>query len=72
MSDLFHEDVSDDYIGAVADVMMKANWHTYQVLTKRSGRMRALLQHGLRRAASEPHIWWDVSVGNKMCGIPLD
>src|SRR5579885_830716 len=35
MSDLFHDGVPDDYIEAVADVMVKAKWHTYQVLTKR-------------------------------------
>ena len=40
MSDLFHEDVPDDYIVAVAAVMQRANWHTYQVLTKRSDRLR--------------------------------
>src|SRR6266446_4064074 len=36
MSDLFHPEVPDDYIIAVARVMEAANWHTYQVLTKRS------------------------------------
>ncbi len=35
MSDLFHQDVSDDYIRKVVHVMLVANWHTYQVLTKR-------------------------------------
>ena len=43
MSDFFHEGVSDDYIIRVANVMMEAKWHTYQVLTKRSERMRDLL-----------------------------
>ena len=33
MSDLFHENVPDEYIEAVATVMAKANWHTYQILT---------------------------------------
>src|SRR5712671_7548918 len=33
MSDLFHEDVSDEYILAVAKVMKLAHWHTFQVLT---------------------------------------
>jgi protein gp37 len=70
MSDLFHEDVSDDYIAAVADVMIEARWHTYQVLTKRSTRMRDLLQSRLRFAAEQKHIWWGVSVENKACGIP--
>src|SRR3954464_12420880 len=36
MSDLFHEGVSDEYVGRVTRVMQAANWHTFQVLTKRS------------------------------------
>ena len=51
MSDLFHEDVPDDYVEAVARVMVRANWHTYQVLTKRAERMRDLLRGPLRFAA---------------------
>src|SRR5881227_791220 len=60
MSDLFHRDVPDGYIEAVCRVMARANWHTYQVLTKRSERMRDLLQGKLRFAAELPHIWWGV------------
>ena len=70
MSDLFHEDVPDDYIEAVVRVMRLADWHTYQVLTKRSERMRDLLQTKLRDAADEPHIWWGVSVENRRHGLP--
>jgi protein gp37 len=70
MSDLFHEGVSDEYIAAVVDVMVKANWHTYQVLTKRSSRMQALLQTKLLDAAKLPHIWWGVSVENRKHGLP--
>jgi protein gp37 len=70
MSDLFHEGVSDDYIEAVARVMVKAEWHTYQVLTKRSARMASLLQGRLRFAADAPHIWWGVSIENKEYGLP--
>ncbi len=70
MSDLFHDGVPDDYIEAVARVMAKANWHTYQVLTKRSARMASLLRGRLRFAAECPHIWWGVSVENKQCGLP--
>src|SRR5215218_6925525 len=44
MSDLFHVDIPDDYIVEVVGVMARASWHTYQVLTKRSERMRDLLQ----------------------------
>ena len=39
MSDLFHDDVPLDYIQAVFDVMRRANWHQFQVLTKRSSRL---------------------------------
>jgi protein gp37 len=57
MSDLFHRDVSEDYIEAVARVMRWANWHTYQVMTKRSERMRDLLLTRLTFTAREPHNW---------------
>jgi len=70
MSDLFHEEVSDDYIVAVVDVMRKANWHTYQVLTKRSERLRDLLKTKLKFASGDRHIWWGVSVENKKHGLP--
>ncbi|MBI5569672.1 MAG: DUF5131 family protein, partial [Desulfomonile tiedjei] len=59
-----------DYIVNVARVMRLANWHTYQVLTKRSERMRALLQGKLRFAARQSHIWWGVSVENRKHGLP--
>jgi len=70
MSDLFHEDVPLEYIQRVARVMETANWHTYQVLTKRSGRLRELLNGELRWAAHLPHIWWGVSVENRQHGLP--
>lgn len=70
MSDLFHEDVPDDYILAVAAVMQRASWHTYQVLTKRSERMRDLLRTRLAAAAACPHIWWGVSVEDQRHGLP--
>jgi len=70
MSDLFHKDVSNDYILAVAKVMELANWHTYQVLTKRSERMQDLLRSKLKHAAALSHIWWEVSVENKKHGLP--
>ena len=69
MSDLFQEDVPDDYILSVVRVMQLANWHTYQVLTKRSERMRDMLQTKLSFAATLPQIWWGVSVENKKHGL---
>jgi protein gp37 len=70
MSDLFHEAVPDDYIEKVAAVMLAADWHTYQVLTKRADRMRAMLATKLRDAATRSHIWWGVSVENRRAGLP--
>ena len=70
MSDLFHDRVPEKYIEAVARVMVAANWHTYQVLTKRSERLRHLLSSTLKFAAKEPHIWWGVSVENQEYGLP--
>jgi protein gp37 len=62
MSDLFHEDVPDEYIRAVVTVMQATPWHTYQVLTKRSERLCSLLNNDLRFAGSLPNVWWGVSV----------
>ncbi len=62
MSDLFHDEVPDEYIERVADVMIQARWHTFQVLTKRGERLESLLKTKLRIAAAAEHIWWGVSV----------
>ena len=70
MSDLFHEGVPDEYIEKVCRVMLAANWHTYQILTKRADRMAALLQGKLQKAAKAAHIWWGVSPENRKHGLP--
>src|SRR3954453_6966376 len=70
MSDLFHKDVSEEYVEAVCRTMERANWHTYQVLTKRSSRLRNMLQTRLQFAAGLPHIWWGVSVEDRAHGLP--
>lgn len=70
MSDLFHKDVPEDYVEAVCRTMERANWHTYQVLTKRSSRLRNMLHTRLQFAASLPHIWWGVSVEDRAHGLP--
>jgi protein gp37 len=61
MSDLFHADVPDDFIMQVFDVMARADWHTFQVLTKRPERA-AELSKGLSWAAN---IWMGTSVENQ-------
>jgi protein gp37 len=70
MSDLFHEEVPDAFIEEICRVMQQARWHTFQVLTKRSERMRDLLCSKLRFAAYESHIWFGVSVENRRYGLP--
>jgi protein gp37 len=58
MSDLFHEDVPDSFIKNVFNIMNRANWHRFQILTKRSDRLLQLNPE-LNWA---PHIWMGVSV----------
>jgi protein gp37 len=70
MSDLFHEQVPDEYIEMVCRVMATAKWHTFQVLTKRSARLQDLLLGKLRFAAKQEHIWWGVSVEDRRYGLP--
>ncbi len=58
MSDLFHKDVPDNFIRRVFDVMIKADWHIFQILTKRSGRLARLGP----TLPWQPHIWIGVSI----------
>src|SRR5437879_12815108 len=70
MSDLFHDGVPDDYVIAVARVMEMAEWHTFQVLTKRSSRLREMLSGKLGFAANLTNVWWGVSVEDRRYGLP--
>ncbi len=65
MSDLFHKDVPEDYIDKVYDVMEQADWHTYQVLTKRSSMMQLYLIGRMNGKPRPKHIWHGVSVENQ-------
>jgi protein gp37 len=69
MSDLFHPEIPDEYIVRVAEVMVEGSWHHFQILTKRSERLRRLLNTKLKFATRSPHIWWGVSVENKKHGV---
>ena len=51
-------------------MMLAANHHEYQVLTKRDKRMKKLLNTMLRQAAKAPHILWGVSVEDRKHGVP--
>jgi protein gp37 len=68
MSDLFHEDVPDEFIESVLGVMAKADWHTFQVLTKRSER----LAHLAPRLAWPDNVWMGVSVENQRWTCRVD
>ncbi|MEE9614308.1 MAG: phage Gp37/Gp68 family protein [Thermodesulfobacteriota bacterium] len=68
MSDLFHEDVPDEFIFKVFDVMRQANWHRFQVLTKRSDRLLELSP----RLPLDTHIWTGVSVENQDYTFRID
>lgn len=70
MSDLFQDEVPDEFIVRVGQVMKRANWHTYQVLTKRSKRMVTLLAKHLKFASELENIWWGVSVEDRTYGLP--
>ncbi len=61
MSDLFHDSVSDDFIFKVFKTMNEANWHIFQLLTKRPDRL-AKLSHKLNWSNN---IWMGVSVENE-------
>lgn len=62
MSDLFHKKIPQGFVDLVFETMERANWHTFQVLTKRSSRMRDYLirRYALKRGPA--HIWCGVSV----------
>lgn len=62
MSDLFHKDVPVEFVNRVFDTMEAADWHVFQVLTKRSSLMRDYLRARYRGARGPAHIWCGVSV----------
>jgi protein gp37 len=67
MSDLFHELVPDTFVHAVFDRMARADWHSYQILTKRPERMVDLVgSYYARRPGLRPlpHVWLGVSIEN--------
>jgi protein gp37 len=68
MSDLFHDDVPLAYVHRVFDVMRRAHWHRFQVLTKRASRL-ALVDPELEWA---PNVWMGVSVESMKCATRID
>jgi protein gp37 len=62
MSDLFHKEIAISFVDCVFDVMERADWHVFQVLTKRSSRMRRYVNDRYQSGAAPAHIWHGVSV----------
>jgi protein gp37 len=66
MSDMFHSHVPDSFIDRVFLTMRRANWHTFQVLTKRAER----IEEYTAEHAVPDNVWIGVSVENKRHGVP--
>jgi protein gp37 len=66
MSDIFHEDMPEDYLNRIFDVIEKTPYHTYQILTKRADRMYEYFS----RRNIPGNIWLGVTVENKKEGLP--
>lgn len=65
MSDLFHKDIPADYISKVFDTMERADWHIYQVLTKRSSLLQKFVNARYSGGKAPAHIWLGVSIENE-------
>lgn len=60
MSDLFHEDIPEDFIAQIFDVMVRADWHVFQILTKRPERLAELAP----RLPWPENVWMGVTIEN--------
>ena len=58
MSDMFHSQIPDDYIRQVFDTMKRAHWHTFQILTKRAGRLYRMAE----QLEWPDNVWMGVSI----------
>ena len=68
MSDLFHADIPEEYVRELFEVMLVADWHIYQVLTKRPARAARFFRRNrdlFPDGAVPPHIWMGTSVENQ-------
>lgn len=70
MSDLFQDEIPDDFILSVFETMRQAHWHSFQLLTKRAERMRAIVSRLPAPLRMLPNVWLGVSVENRKHGLP--
>jgi len=66
MSDLFHKDIPKTFIDSVFETMEKADWHIFQVLTKRSTLLKKYVNQRYKSEPCPKHIWLGVSVEDSM------
>ncbi len=62
MSDLFHKRIPTEFLDRVFDTMERADWHIFQILTKRSALMGHYLQRRYGANSAPTHIWCGVSL----------
>ena len=72
MSDLFHKKVPKSFLDRVFDTMEKADWHTFQILTKRSTLMRNYLNNRYEDTAGPDHIWCGTSVEDRQAASRIE
>jgi protein gp37 len=65
MSDLFHKEIPREFLDRVFDTMERANWHVFQVLTKRSSLMRRYVNERYAERNCPAHIWLGVSIEDR-------
>ena len=65
MSDLFHKRIPRAHVAAIFDTMERADWHVYQVLTKRSSLLQTFINERYDGRGAPTHIWIGVSVENE-------
>jgi protein gp37 len=71
MSDLFHKEIPKDFVDAVFDTMEAADWHTFQILTKRSSLMARYLRGRYGSGLAPAHIWLGVSVEDRQNAVRI-
>ncbi len=66
MSDLFHEEMPEEFLDAIFEIIDRTPWHIYQILTKRENRMAEYFTN----KTIPPNVWLGVTVENKKSGLP--
>ena len=66
MSDLFHKEIPKPFVDRVFDTMEEADWHVFQVLTKRSSLLRRYVNARYPKGSAPSHIWLGVSIEDQL------